>query len=393
MRDHDIVLFAPEPWDAIWRNRHQIFTRLARHNRIIWVEPREATWPHLWRRWRAGGWREPTFWKVGVSQPMPNVWVVHTPQFAPAARGGVGKVTRAIREAPIRSLLRRLGVRHPLLWLFHPSLADEVGRWGEQLAIYHLVDEYTAYTRNASVQQSLAADERELLARVDMVLVTSQKLLESKSALHSRVFLVPNGVDYRAFANARPDAELLRLPRPVLGYVGALKGKIDFALLRKVAEANPDATLLLVGPRDAGVDEEEWQALVARPNVHFTGVRPVADVPGVVAACDVGLLPYRRMPWTEHINSLKLNEYLAAGLPVVAIDLPMVAEARDLLHVARDEDEFVRRVREVRDSLTGPGEDARRDARRRYAAAQDWDTRVSEIGTHVLSELARAGAA
>ena len=43
-------------------------TRLARHNRIIWVEPREATWPHLWRRWRAGEWREPTFWKVGVSQ-------------------------------------------------------------------------------------------------------------------------------------------------------------------------------------------------------------------------------------------------------------------------------------------------------------------------------------
>ena len=393
MRDHDIVLFAPEPWDAIWRNRHQIFTRLARHNRIIWVEPREATWPHLWRRWRAGEWREPTFWKVGVSQPMANVWVVHTPQFAPATRGGVGRVTRAIREAPVRSLLRRLGVRHPLLWLFHPSLADEVGRWNERLAIYHLVDEYTAYTRNPSVQQSLAADERELLAKVDMVFVTSQKLLESKSALHPRVFLVPNGVDYRAFASARPDAELARLPRPILGYVGALKGKIDFALLRKVADANADGTALLVGPRDAGVDEEDWRALVARPNVHFADVRPVADVPGVVAACDVGLLPYRKMRWTENINSLKLNEYLAAGLPVVAIDLPMVADARDLLHVARDEDEFVRRIREARDSLTAPGEADRREARRRYAAAQDWDSRVSEIGTHVLNELARAGAA
>src|SRR5262245_32656839 len=104
---------------------------------------------------------------------MPNVWVVHTPQFAPVTRGGVGVVTRAIREAPIRGLLRRLGVRHPLLWMFHPSLGDEVGRWDEQLAIYHLVDEYTAYTSSPSVQQSLAADERQLMAKVDMVFVTS----------------------------------------------------------------------------------------------------------------------------------------------------------------------------------------------------------------------------
>jgi len=392
MQGHDIVLFAPEPWQAIWRNRHQIFTRLARHNRVIWVEPREAAWPHLWRRWRAGEWRQPTFWKFGVSHPMDNVWVVHTPQFAPRTRGGVGKVTRAIREAPIRRLIRRLGIRRPLLWLFNPALWDEVGRWEERLAIYHLVDEYTAYTSNPSLQASLAAEERQLMAKVDMVFVTSQKLLESKRALHSKVFLVPNGVDYETFASARSDGQLSRLPRPIIGYVGALKVKIDFVLLRRIAEANPDATVLLVGPLDPGVDAAEWDALVSRPNVHFAGTRPVADVPGVVAACDIGLLPYRRMPWTEHINSLKLNEYLAAGLPVVALDLPMVADVRDLLYVAQDQDEFLARVREARASLAAP-DDAARAARRRYAAAQNWDTRVSEIGTHVLSELARAGAA
>src|SRR4030095_3067416 len=91
------------------------------------------------------------------------------------------------------------------------------------------------------------------------------------------------------------------------------------------------------------------------------------------------------------INSLKLNEYLAAGLPVVALDLPMVADVRNLLFVAQDQDEFLARVREARASL-GP-DDAARAARRRYAAGQDWESRVSEIGTHVESELARAGAA
>ncbi len=35
-----ILCFAPGPWDDLWRNRHQIMTRLARRNKILWVEPR-----------------------------------------------------------------------------------------------------------------------------------------------------------------------------------------------------------------------------------------------------------------------------------------------------------------------------------------------------------------
>ncbi|MGB9879518.1 MAG: hypothetical protein ACPLRM_02030, partial [Anaerolineae bacterium] len=36
---HDILCFAPGPWDDIWRNRHQIMTRLARANKILYIEP------------------------------------------------------------------------------------------------------------------------------------------------------------------------------------------------------------------------------------------------------------------------------------------------------------------------------------------------------------------
>jgi glycosyltransferase involved in cell wall biosynthesis len=387
----DILLFAPERWDGMWRNRHQIFTRLARHNRVIWIEPREA-WPQLWRRVRAGEWRTRGFWRVGASHPMPNLWVVHTPQFAPVIRrGGLGRVPQAIREAPIRSLMRRLGIRRPLLWLFNPTLWDQVGRWSERLSIYHLVDEYTAYTTNPSVRESLVAEERRLLSMADMVLVTSQRLLESKRALHAKVFLVPNGVDYQSFASANPDAAFARLPGPVIGYVGALKAKVDFPLLRKVAEANPDATVLLVGPLPAGDERSEWAQLIARPNVHFTDVRPVSEVPGVIAACDIGLLPYRRSGWTENINSLKLNEYLAVGIPVVAMDLPMVADARDLLHVAKDHDEFVAHVRTARASLGSHDDASARAARRRYAGAQDWEGRVADLGAYVASMLEDAG--
>lgn len=384
LEGHDILLFAPGPWDEIWRNRHHIFTRLATRNRVVWVEPRDA-WRPTVRRVRAGEWRQGHFWRVGLSRPWPNIWVYHTPQFAPlTARQPYATLTRALREAPLRLVLRWLGLRRPLLWLFNPTLGDQVGRWDEQLVIYHVVDEYSAYTRDAEVRAELVASERELLTKADLVLVTSRSLLEAKQNPRRNVVWVPNGVDAAAFSSAGADPTLAGLKRPILGYVGAINPKLDLELLLEVAEVHGDATLLLVGPLDTRVNLATWEQLLARPNVHYAGVRPAAAVPTTVAACDVGLLPYARSRWTEHINSLKLNEYLAAGLPVVGVDLGMVDGARELVYVARDSGEFVRQVHRAR-AETDP---ARREARRRYAAAQDWSLRVEAISQHVEAAAA-----
>ncbi len=48
-----IVCLAPDPWSGLWRNRHQIMTRLARHNTVLYVEPRLYLWEAL-RRFRDG---------------------------------------------------------------------------------------------------------------------------------------------------------------------------------------------------------------------------------------------------------------------------------------------------------------------------------------------------
>lgn len=384
LEGYDILLFAPGPWDEIWRNRHHIFTRLATRNRVLWVEPRDTWYPTL-RRIRAGEWQQRRFWRVGLSRPWPNIWVYHSPQFAPLiGRQPYATITRLLREVPLRLVVRRLGLQRPLLWLFNPSLSDQIGRWDEQLAIYHVVDEYSAYTKKPEVRAELVADERRLLNLVDLVLVTSRPLFAAKQSLHPNVVWVPNGVDAAAFSRAEPDPALAHLKRPILGYVGAINPKIDLELLLELAEAHRDATLLLVGPLDTRVNLATWAQLVACPNVHYAGARPAAAVPGAVAACDVGLLPYVRSRWTENINSLKLNEYLAAGLPVVGLDLPMLDDVRDLVYVAPDRKAFIREVHRAQ----AEADPVRAEMRRCYAAAQDWSLRIEAISQHVESALA-----
>ena len=48
-----IICFAPDPWEGLWRNRHQIMTRLARRNTVIYVEPRRYL-GETYRQLRAG---------------------------------------------------------------------------------------------------------------------------------------------------------------------------------------------------------------------------------------------------------------------------------------------------------------------------------------------------
>ncbi len=383
LEPQDIICFAPDPWDAIWRNRHQIMTRLARRHRVLYVEPR----PYLRStiaQWRGGavGWRD--LGRPALAQVQERLYVYRTPLYAPlSGRPPLSGLTASLRRRSLDLALRRLGFARPILWLTRPDQADMAGALRERLLVYHVVDEYSAYADLGPERaRRIQAREQALLGRADVVLVTSQPLLESKRPANSRTYLVPNAVDYEAFQRvldepAAPPPEFGPFRRPIIGYVGAINDKIDLRLLTAVARRYPRATLALVGPitlHSAAV-REELATLQTQLNVHFLGRVAVSAVPHYMKSCDVGLLPYRQNEWTRNISSLKLLEYLALGLPVVAMDLPMTEGFADAIYVASSEEAFVDYVGQavVEEAPT------LRARRRALAAANTWDQRVAQI--------------
>ena len=105
-----------------------------------------------------------------------------------------------------------------------------------------------------------------------------------------------------------------------MGVVGMHDSRLDVEALEAIATADPSWQVVLIGPVKPGqVDEQRLRRL---PNVHLLGEKPRPELPAYLKGMACALIPYKANELTRNIFPLKLFEYLAAGVPVVAGGLP-----------------------------------------------------------------------
>jgi glycosyltransferase involved in cell wall biosynthesis len=384
----NIVCFSPDPsWHHLWRNRHQIMTRLARQNKILFVEPTPYLRPVL-QAVRETGPR--ALFKSTFHQPMPNLWVYRSANAWPiAGKTPIRQLGFTLRRWQLRRILARLHMQNPILWVFRYDLGEMIGHLHEKLVIYHAVDDYAAYVLDDTPQaeqhrQRIRALERHLLTQADVAFVSSATLLSEKQRYNENTFYVPNAADYHTFA-APPrqlPADIAAIPGPRISYVGAINEKLDVALLTAVARVRPDWHVVLVGPvqfkRAHALD-----ALQALPNVHLLGAKPVSQLPAYMHASHVCLMPYAHNDWARNISPLKLYEYLATGRPVVATDIPAVQHLGNVLAIADNETTFIQAIQRALTEDT-PAARAQRQA---LASQNTWEHRVDTLSSIISGFL------
>jgi glycosyltransferase involved in cell wall biosynthesis len=391
-----MIYLGMSPWTGMWKNRHHLMSRFAEAMPVLYVEP----WQGLRKVRRAllsGAGREALQWSTWRERS-PNLYIFQSPAHLPVSGSGLlGSFTQRRWYSGIRRVASDAGIRRPILWISRPELAGALGRFDECLSIYHVVDEYGGYTSHDDVtRKALWKAEEALLDRVDMSIVVSRELLKRKSAPNREVFLVENAVDIEKYDARRkssnvPD-DLATIARPRLGYSGLIGSRLDLGLLRNLARARPDWSIVLIGKVDSRGCEEDIAALNRLTNVHFLGEKPYSEIPGYVLGFDVGLLPYRINLETRNISPLKMYEYLAAGVPVVSTDIPAVEDCKDIVDVRNNAQEF-------EDACAFRlGEDSSEEVGKRVAFARcnTWESRVEQLWQIISPRLnqdapARAG--
>ncbi len=152
-------------------------------------------------------------------------------------------------------------------------------------------------------------------------------IIEQHPSARGRVRVVPNAVNPERFANAAPSREKQGF---IIGYVGALRTTGGFNTLieafASVARESTQPRLLIVG--DGPAREHLNREIAARgltDRVDFTGEVSPDAIPGLLASMDVAVAPYPPVS-VFYSSPLKLYEYMAAGLPIIASRIGQVEE-------------------------------------------------------------------
>ena len=220
------------------------------------------------------------------------------------------------------------------LWYTYPAypVLAEMFPWNK--VVYDCSDLWAAsIDGNKSVVNLLKykiiqTSESRIINNANIITCTSSYLAEQvKSRLpvpeQKKVYTYENGVDFSLFQNKEKAEHVLadKEKGPVLGYIGGIKPKLDFALIQEAAEQRKDWQFLLVGP-DGTNQSEEFQRLIKLPNVTWTGSVPPQLVSHYMNLIDIGIMPYKPSTYNKAIFPLKLFEFLAAGKAVIGTNLP-----------------------------------------------------------------------
>ena len=313
---------------------------------------------------------------VSVVPPLflPINWLPKGPVFRFFQRLQNARILRTIRK-----VLRDHEVRNYIYincfdMLYAGVLPKDMGA---RLSIYHCIDDITddLYLGKHGIEM-----EHEAVRQADLTFVTSSNLYKLMRPYSDRIVTFFNAADVENFQQVRTQI----YPRPkelegrsgqVIGFVGNLDMyRIDYPLLKKIAVAYPDKTLLIIGPinstgpKDVGLDQ--------LPNVILAGSRRLQELPPLMQHMDCVLIPFQLNRMTNSIYPLKINEYLAAGKPVVSTgfsdDIRTFAEC---IYLAENHDQFVQLI----STALAENDPALVQRRTEVANSNTWEARIKQL--------------
>jgi len=218
--------------------------------------------------------------------------------------------------------------------------------------------------------------EPELIRKSDICVANSTYLANYCKQYNPNSYYVGQGCDLGIFTNKQDvptPADVVKLKKPVIGYVGALQSiRLDIELLKYIAGQRPEWSIVLVGPEDEQFKVSELHQL---NNVHFLGSKDPDTLPAYINSFDVCLNPQLINQVTIGNYPRKIDEYLAMGKPVVATltEAMSVFEQHTYLGVTKED-----YVALIERALAEDSETKRKD-RIQFAATHTWENNVKEI--------------
>jgi hypothetical protein len=365
------VVFGDD-WGRHPSTTQHLFRHIPDADRVLWfnsIGMRHPTFSRKdFQRVAARRFRPPQHDKSRSAQDVPANHRIVSPTLLPFHRSSHA---RQINERHLRAIWKKArdwcGSESPILVYANPAGAFYAPAFRPRAQVYLRLDHYAQLP---GVDPTLVerAEERIRLT-TDLVIGTAASLLEDFENNHC--LHLPQGVDVEHFGQVaiRPPAS------KVMGFFGLLAPWLDHRLIEEAALQNPDWTFEFIGKKAA------WPASLSRlKNIRTLPPIPYAELPSAIQHWQAAWLPFQVNQLTEHVDPLKIREYLAAGLPTLTTPLPAVSSLGRSVVVtttSRDVAPFLNMARAESASD--------RTLRRENIAPQSWASRAKVFRRTILN--------
>ena len=359
IRNSDIIIFSLSRWDAPYSSpSFSLAKEFARNNNVYYIDHPFSAKDFLfkYRTPSVQSRKQALLWGKNIyTRPknLPGRLTIVTPRitlpinFLPEGRlyDLLAKWNDRIVFSAIRKVIKDFNIGKFIFFnAFDPYFCIDFPPDIQPLKkVYQSMDDLTQVTYTARHGTRL---EEKIIRTFDITLTTSQELRRLKLNFSDHVYFHPNAADFSNFRRAltgkfpRP-AELVPAEgRKIIGYTGNIETRIDYQLLKAIIEYHHDKFIVMVGP--VTTPEHKTIGLTEYPNVIMTGSKKIEELPAYLQYFDCAIIPFKKITLTKSIYPLKINEYLAAGRPVVATDFSEdIQSFGNVIYIGSDTSRFV----------------------------------------------------
>lgn len=286
-----------------------------------------------------------------------------------------------IYRQSVKWALRKLKMKNPVnVNAYNPYYGlSLIGKLKEKANIYYC---YDGMNTERQGNRAIALDQ-EFSRKVDSIIVTSDYLKQQKDRLNSLVDTVKNGVDFPVFHKAAKAAPHNGRTRKKIGYIGSVDQRFCLDFVEYAIRKLPHYDFEFVGDVRNHIIQER---LSDYPNVKFFPPVEPNTVPQLLHNCDAGIIPYLPNEINKNVYPLKINEYLAVGVPVILTKFAELKEFEGFARFTSTKEEFLEAlISEIENDSV-----EKINARIEFARGNSWENRAelfSDAMEKVISKV------
>ena len=388
MRNENIICISNTSWFGKYaKSTVQLLERLAIDNRVLFVE-----YPFTWKDIYAtlcGYQQAPVKRMLGLDNRLAEivtgsgskVYNLVVPPNLPlfflkneALFNLFFPINAFIYKAAVRKAIRKLKFSNPIvITAFNPIYGNAlVRKFSEKKHIYYCYDG----VESVFFGKRIFGIEESFMQKVDAIITTSDYLKADKQRFNSNCFVVKNAVDFPVFHKYAKKDIYNQVPKKV-GFIGSLDPRFDIETVEYAVKTLSNFIFEFTGDMR---NSKMKSTLEKYSNVRFFDPVQPNDVPQLLAQYDVGIIPYIMNEVNKNIYPLKINEYLAVGVPVVMNAFATLPEFDGIVSVAKNKEDFVALLQWEVDN------DTKENVAKRIAFAQlnSWDERTKQFSNYLM---------